>query len=275
LAMGFLRNLAGINIHFLKWMSVGLPAAILILPLAWLILLKIFPPEVRQLSISKAQMGKDFQALGGLNPTEKKTLLIFSLAVFLWLFDPILNHFIGVSIPIEVVALMTSILFFLPGIEVMSWKEAEHVIDWGSIVLIATGLSLGEGMFETGAARWLAWVSLSNIGLLSVTLRIFLVVLVVEVLKIAFSSNTVTGLIVIPIVIAFSLEFGFEPWLVAGPAAIATSLAFILVTSSPTNVIPYSSGYFTIKDFALAGSFMTLLSAVCVTIAFVLFGQVL
>ena len=48
------------------------------------------------------------------------------------------------------------------------------------------------------------------------------------------------------------------------PAALTSSLAFILVTSSPTNVIPYSAGYFSIKDFAKGGIAITLVSSLLV-----------
>ncbi|MTI95960.1 MAG: SLC13/DASS family transporter [Firmicutes bacterium] len=272
LAMGYLRDLAGVDINFLRWMAVGLPATLMILPLSWLSLVRIFPPEVEVLPISLDKIKGDLRELGALSRKEMATLAIFLLAVALWLFDPFLDAYLGFSLPTEVVALLAACLLFLPGLGVLTWKEAQKTVDWGSIVLIAAGLSIGMSMFETGAARWLAWATLSNIGALSPAVRIFVVVLIVELLKICFSSNTVTGLIIIPIVIALSLELGLNPWLVAGPAAIATSLAFILVTSSPTNVIPYSAGYFTIKDFARAGGAITLVAAVCVTISFLIFG---
>jgi sodium-dependent dicarboxylate transporter 2/3/5 len=68
---------------------------------------------------------------------------------------------------------------------------------------------------------------------------------------------------------------GLDPWLLAGPVAIATSLAFLLVTSSPTNVIPYASGYFSIRDFAKAGIPLTLVVPFCITITFIIFGVLL
>lgn len=57
------------------------------------------------------------------------------------------------------------------------------------------------------------------------------------------------------------------------PAAIASSLAFIMVTTSPTNVIPYASGYFSIKDFAKSGIAMTVAGVICVTASVVIFGN--
>ena len=133
---------------------------------------------------------------------------------------------------------------FLPGINLITWKEAQSDIDWGGIVLIAAGLSLGMLVFETGAARWLALLLFSPIGGLAMALRIFLAVLIVEFLKVFFSSNTATGVILIPMVIALAVSLELNPWYLAGPVAIATSLAFILVTSSPTNVIPYARRLF-------------------------------
>ncbi|MGM0651976.1 MAG: SLC13 family permease [Bacillota bacterium] len=270
-ALGYLRELAGIPINFLTWMVVGVPAALLILPPAYLILVRVFPPET--IFIEKSQAGLEKTPLpASLTTAEWKALVIFALAVLFWLGDPLLNHLSGFSIPIEIVALGAAIAFFLPGMNVLTWKEAQGDIDWGSIVLIAAGLSLGMIVYETGAARWLALLAFSPLGIMGHTLRIFLAVLMVEALKVFFSSNTVTGVILIPMVIALAATFNINPWYLAGPVAIATSMAFILVTSSPTNVIPYGAGYFSIKDFARAGIFLTLVVPFGITAAFLIFA---
>ncbi len=274
-ALGYLRDLAGIPINFLTWMVVGVPAALLILPLAYLILLRVFPPEPLAEPLTRER--ETGGMAGGdvpqrLSAAEWKALAIFGLAVLLWVADPLLHYLTGISIPIEVVALAAAVAFFLPGVNILTWQQAQRDIDWGGIVLIAAGLSLGMIIFETGAARWLAVLTFSPIGGLALALRIFVAVLLVELLKVFFSSNTVTGVILIPMVIALSASLGLNPWYLAGPVAIATSMAFILVTSSPTNVIPYAAGYFTIRDFARAGLFLTLLVPFCITLAFILFA---
>ncbi len=270
-ALGYLRELAGIPINFLTWMVVGVPAALLILPPAYLILVRVFPPE--QISADAAPADSEISAIPPkLAASEWKALVIFALAVLFWLGDPLLKHSSGISIPIEVVALGAAVAFFLPGMKIFSWQEAQSDIDWGGIILIAAGISLGMIVFETGAARWLAMLTFSPLGTLAPFLRIFLAVLIVEGLKVFFSSNTVTGVILIPIVIALAATFGLDPWYIAGPVAIATSMAFILVTSSPTNVIPYGAGYFSIKDFAKAGIFLTFVVPFCITTAFLIFA---
>ncbi|MEW5785128.1 MAG: DASS family sodium-coupled anion symporter [Bacillota bacterium] len=269
-ALGYLRELAGVNIDFLRWMLVGVPAALAILPLAYLVLTRVFPPE----ELSPVEFKPPQEAVRiALQPAEIKALAIFAAAVLFWVGDPLLLRLTGISISLEAVALAAAVLFFMPGVELLSWKEAQHDIDWGGIVLIAAGLSLGMVIFQTGAARWLAVLTFSSIGVLGLALRIFVAVLAVELLKVFFSSNTVTGVILVPLVIALAGDMGLDPWLLAGPVAVATSLAFLLVTSSPTNVIPYAAGYFSIKDFARAGIPLTLLIPFCITLAFIIFGH--
>lgn len=267
-ALGYLRELAGIPINFLTWMVVGVPAALMILPLAYLILVRVFPPE----ELAAGQAAPALETPPALTAAEWKALAVFLLAVLFWLGDPLLSALTGISIPLEAVALGAAVAFFLPGMKIMTWKEAQSDIDWGGIVLIAAGLSLGMLIFETGAARWLAMLLFSPIGSLPAALRIFLAVLSVELLKIFFSSNTVTGVVLTPMVIALALSLDLNPWYLAGPVAIATSMAFILVTSSPTNVIPYASGYFSIKDFARPGLLLTAVVPFCVTLAFIIFA---
>lgn len=270
-ALGYLRELAGIPVNFLTWMVVGVPAALMILPPAYLILVRVFPPE----EIDPEQAPPEVEAVVkpvGLTASEWKALSVFLLAVLLWLGDPLLSALTGITIPLEIVALGAAVALFLPGMKILTWKEAQRDVDWGGIVLIAAGLSLGMLIFETGAARWLAMLFFSPLGSLTLALRIFVAVLSVELLKIFFSSNTVTGVILTPMVIALAAALGLNPWYLAGPVAIATSMAFILVTSSPTNVIPYASGYFSIKDFARPGIVLTLIIPFCITLAFIIFA---
>ena len=134
------------------------------------------------------------------------------------------------------------------------------------------GLSLGLMIFNTGAARWVAHVLLGNIGLVPALLLPFVVVIGVALLHLLFSSNTVTGSIIIPILIALAQDLGIDPWAIAAPAAFTSSLAFVLVTESPTNVIPYAAGYFSVRDMAKVGVWMTLVAAMCVTVSIVVVG---
>ena len=177
-----------------------------------------------------------------------------------WLTTPLLADLSGglINPPTQAVALGGGLLLFLPGLRVLVWKEAQRDMDWGGVVLIVAGLSLGVMVFETGAARWLAQVMLGRLADVPGVLQPFIIVLVVAALHMLFSSNTVTGAIIMPILIALAQDLGLDVWTIAAPAAFTSTLAFILVTESPTNVLPYSAGYFSIRDMAKVGIVMDL-----------------
>ncbi len=272
LAIGFLQDMAGLNITFIDWMKVGVPAILFLLPLSWLILKKVFPPEVKTLPIDKKYVEEELTQLGELTNKERNTLILFGIAIFFWLTNPLLETYFNLSIPIQAVAVFVAVAMFLPTIEVLKWEEAEEIVNWGAIVLIAGGLSLGNILYQTGAVGWLAQTFMQNIGNMNLVLRFIAIVAIVQFLKIFFSSNTATGLVITPIMIALAQGMGLNVWLVAGPAALAISLAFILVPSSPTNVIPYSAGYFTMRDFLVSGIWLSLTGVLTISLAFILFG---
>ena len=263
IALSYLQDLGGVEISFLGWMRYGLPAAILMIPCAWQILLRLFPPELDRLPIEPRELDERLEVMGPLGPTEIKTLVVFALTITLWL---------ATSLPIQAVALFGGISLFLPGMSVMTWREAQADIDWGGILLIVAGLSLGMMVYQTGAAEWLALVLMGRMGDVPALARPFLLVLGVALLHLLFSSNTVTSTIIMPILIALAASLDMDVWSLAGPAAFTSSLAFVLVTESPTNVVPYSSGYFSIRDMAKAGVPMTLLAAVCVSVSMLVNG---
>lgn len=274
LAMEFVRKLAKMEVTFPQWMAVGIPGALAMVPVGWFILMKIFPPEMKEIPVKIDKIKEDLKNLGPLTRKEKNTLFVFCLAVFLWVFGPFLKTKFNLNIPEDYVALLAFVLLFIPGLRVFdSWKDAQKEIDWGGLLLIAGGISAGLMLAETGAARYVAWGMLSGVGDLHPILRVLIVVVMVEFMKIFFSSNSVTGAVVMPLIIALALDIGMNAWILAGPAGIASSMAFIMVTSSPTNVIPYSAGYFSITDFAKAGIFMTVAAILIVTLSVAIFGR--
>ena len=268
-AMAQLRQLAGIEISFTGWMAYGVPAAVLLVPLTWRVLLWLFPPEFENFPISDEAVRDKLAALGPLSGIEWRTLIVFATVIAMWLASPVLSALTAgrVEPPIEAVALAGGLALFLPGISVLTWKEAERDVEWGGIMLIVAGLSLGLVVFETGAARWLAWVLLGGIAGVPGLLQPFVIVLAVAGLHLMFSSNTVTASIIVLILVALARDLGLDVWTVVAPAAFASSLAFILVSEGPTTIIPYSSGYFSIKDMAKAGVVVTVLAAACVAMS--------
>ena len=272
IAVGFLKEMANVNVSFIDWMKYGVPAAILLLFPTWGVLLLFFKPEIKYLKKSREDLKAEFTKLPPFSREEKVTLVIFLATVFLWITTPLFEKILKIPIPISMPVLLTTSIFFFPKVSTIPWKTIEKEISWSGILLVVSGISLGMMLYKAGAAKWLAVLLLGGIGSFHPLIQVFLVVLIVSLLKITFSSNTVTATIVIPIMIALAQNIGVAPLTITLPAAITASMAFILVTSSPTNVIPYSAGYFSIKDMAVSGIVMTLIASVIVAVTIYVVG---
>ena len=84
-------------------------------------------------------------------------------------------------------------VIFVPKNAVM--QAAAEAIESGiPNILIVTGLSLGMAIFKTGAAEWIAWTLFGSIGRLHPVAIVFIITHGVSLMKVMFSSNTVTGI---------------------------------------------------------------------------------
>jgi len=269
IAMNYMREI-GVNVSFLEWMMYGVPAAILMIIPCWLILTRVFKPEISRLSKTTEELKAEYKKLGPMTRDERATSVVFGITVALWLSSTWLSELVGVELAGTIPALVCTCMLFMPGVTSFKWKEISNDISWDGIILIATGMSLGLVMHQLGAALWLSKVLLGGIIGMHPLIQIFMIVIIIEVIKIGLSSNTVTAAIIMPIMIALaqSNNLPFKGILI--PTALSMSLAFVIVASSPTNLIPYSTGYFSIIDMIKSGIIMTLVAAT--VIALVIFG---
>src|SRR4051812_43592319 len=77
-AIAQLKQLANVDISFLQWMGLGVPASLLMIPFAWRILLWMFPPEIDRLPISADAIADRLRQLGPIRGGETRTLLVFA-----------------------------------------------------------------------------------------------------------------------------------------------------------------------------------------------------
>ncbi|HEY9053220.1 MAG TPA: SLC13 family permease, partial [Rectinemataceae bacterium] len=304
----FLSELAGLDISFVQWMGLGVPLTLILLPLAWLVLILLFPPENRMLKSARAGIGgvkiaetapgaaanaasADFGALAAgdaadsgrpASPSRRGLPLtrdqwgvgiVFAIVVALWLSAPILARF-GMPMSVSQIACLGAILLFIPGVTSSSWKELASSIDWAGILLIATGISLGQALYQSGAAAWVSVAVLGGVGALPPFGRLIAVAAGVLLVKVVFSSNTLTGTVIVPLLIALGATLGIDSRLLALAGGFASNFAVILVTTSPVNVLPWSTGYFSIKDMAKAGLVFAPLIALALAAVFSLLSPV-
>lgn len=255
--ISFASTMLDIDISFIQWMMFGIPCAIALIPPAYIILTRFYPPKETLFLSDDTQTEKT-----PLSKNEKSASIIFSLVILTWLFSKKISGIIGVDIPTSLPALIGACAFFLPGVSDIKWKDVEERISWSSILLIASSISLGMLLYETGAAAWLAQILFSDIKNLHPILLMIVVSISISLIKLGLSSNTVTATVVVPVLIAIAKQQGIESILLLLPCAMSMNNAYILVTSTPTSIIPYSYGYFSIADMAKPGVIITICSAV-------------
>lgn len=250
-AVTYLEQYAGITVSFGEWMAIGLPISFTLLAAGWLLLARELPRSAAPLELNSD--------IPPMSRKEAFLLIDFLLAILLW----VTGEWIGLSS--HHVALMVGLALFLPGSEALDWKDAVRSISWDSIILICAGIVLGDVLYQYGVAEWMANL-LFVPGLLQKGLFLTgaYIVLTVSVLKILFSSNTVAGVILVPIMITLAGQLNASAWAFVAPCIFSSALSFIVITSSPVNVIPYASGCFTPGDMARRGVVMTVLAAVII-----------
>ena len=252
ISLNYLEQYCGIKISFLQWMSIGIPISVTFLVVGWLILGSIVKDN------EKLQIEEEYIQFG---PKEKKLLIVFAAAIGLWIFGG------KIGIGNHHVALLAASLLFIPGIEILDWKKSIGQVSWDSILLICSGVLVGDLLYQCGLAEILADICfeprLLDRGMIITGTYI---VLTVSVLKIMFSSNTVTGVVLVPIMIMLAEKMQMDPWKLVAPCIFSSALSLIIITSSPVNVIPYSSKYFTAADMMRYGIPMTIASALIIGI---------
>jgi sodium-dependent dicarboxylate transporter 2/3/5 len=292
----FLAELAGLDISFVQWMALGVPLTLVLLPLGWLILILLFPPERKRLrsvgADSRSSLGigagsgsgaavndaADTKPLNDSRPGatprtslsrgEKGVGIVFAIVVALWLATPLVSAWMGIKLTVSAVACLGAIALFLPGVTGLSWKDLASSIDWAGILLIATGVALGTALYKSGAAAWVAAAVLGGIGALQPFGRLAAMAAGVLLVKVVFSSNTLTGTVIVPLIIALGATLGIDSRLLALAGGFTANFAVILVTTSPVNVLPWSTGYFSIRDMAKAGLVFAPFVALAVALVF-------
>ncbi len=258
ITIAFLNEMVNINLTFLDWVSIGLPFVILLIPIAWLILILLYPPEIKEVSINSIQHFNE-----GTKSQDKigviKVYTYFGLLIFLWIggsFFPVPRGWL------YIVSLGGSILMYLPIVGFLNWKDTRDNVDWGVLILIGGGLSLGKGLSQSGVIDWIIGFFLQGVQGLPVSIIIILVVALTSISILFFCSITATSTAFVPFAISLALQVDANPVILAAAAGIASSFAFILPANTPPNAIAYSLGYFETKDMMKAGVILLVLCIV-------------
>ena len=268
------------QINFVEWMKIGIPFVILFIPVTWYVLLKVFPPELKNIKGGKQLVVTERIKLGNWSKAEKLTVVAFITVVLLWVSHPFWNYIF--SKPVfenltwfdeNIIALVGAFLLFLLPV---NWKEQKFVldwsdtkfVDWGTLLLFGGGIALSDGMFKTGLAGWIATSVVSLLGSPSTLVLMFVLIIMIDFLT-EVTSNTAVISMMIPIIISIARGTGDNPVTLCVAATVAASMAFMLPVATPPNALVYGTGYIKIKDMIKGGFILDILA--WFFIAFIIF----
>ena len=260
IAIGFIEKAFNQTITWLEWLVAAAPFGIAMSIALYFIMTRMMKPEVTSVPGGQEGIRKSLADLGPMKASEKKLLVISLTLIAFWATEGVLHRFDTSTTTITAVALM-----FMPGIGIMTWKEAQPKIPWGTVILFGIGISLGTALLQTKAATWLADIVVLEFGLKNATALFILgtMSLFLVVIHLGFASATALASAMIPIVIAVLKGVATPGINVIGMTMLlqfVVSFGFILVVNAPQNMVAYGTDTFTARDFVRTGLVLTVVA---------------
>ncbi|MBQ8607795.1 MAG: SLC13/DASS family transporter [Bacteroidaceae bacterium] len=245
IALKYLNDPDGLNlgIGFGEWMAFMIPFTLLVMFLAWLLLLKLFPFKQKTIQLDiQGEAKKDWRSI--------VVYITFAITVFLWVTD----KFTGVNS--NVVAMLPVGVFCAIG--VITKRDLEE-ISWSVLWMVAGGFALGVALNETGLAShmiesipfdtWPPMLMIVGSGLICYAMANFI-------------SHTATAALLVPILAVAGMSMQENLASIGGVStlligvAIGSSLGMILPISTPPNALAHATGMIEQKDMAKVGIIM-------------------
>ncbi|MBR3896839.1 MAG: SLC13/DASS family transporter [Bacteroidaceae bacterium] len=242
IALKYLNDPEGLNlgIGFGEWMAFMIPFTLVMLFLAWILLLKLFPFKQKTIELNiEGEAKKDWRSI--------IVYITFAVTILLWMTDKV------TGVNANVVAMIPVAVFCLIG--VITKRDLEE-INWSVLWMVAGGFALGVALNESGLGQklvasipfdnWSPMVVIVGSGLICYAMANFI-------------SHTATAALLVPILgtagMAMSVQLapmGGVSTLLIG-VAIGSSLAMVLPISTPPNALAHSTGFIKQKDMEIVG----------------------
>lgn len=288
IGIGALERLLGYKVTFFEWMSLGLPIAlVLAVFLVWRFSRRC-PFPTLQLADNRRWLEAERGRLGPWTRGQVNVVAVFALAVVFWMLPGLISAiapqgtgspayaWVSAHLPESIVGLLAaSLLFFLPADRsresfTLEWRDAAG-IDWGTILLFAGGMALGELMFSTGLAHWIGQ-GLSGLFQTHSVIGLTILFTAVGIVVSETTTNTASATMVVPIAIAVSQAAGVDPLKPALAACLGCSMGFLLPVSTGPNAMAYGTGCVPLRAMMRHGIWLDLVGWIVIVTTVLLFG---
>ncbi len=252
IALKYMQDL-GLDITFGKWMMFGIPFVIIMLLVAWVLLIKMFPISQKSLDLSRELKGKFL--------TTPKAIIVyvtFIVTILMWVI-PKQYH----GLDSNSIAIIPIVVFSVTGVIT---KKDLNGMAWDVLWLVAGGFALGVALSETNLAKDM--INAIPFGEWNAT-ALLIGASCICLFMATFMSHTATAALLVPILggVAGAMlasqsmdNAGAVALLVT--VAFASSLGMALPISTPPNAMAYATGHIEQKGMAISGTILCLLGLV-------------
>jgi len=213
----------------------------------WVFFMFFFKPEKATIPGLRAKARQLSAELGPLTRNEIKAAAIVGACIVIMAIRP----YFSFLEPIDKTAiiLISTILFFISGIMDIDDLEA---IPWNIILLFAGAMSIGNCLWQTGAANWMAvnWLVMfqkANWFVFVMSIAFFVMIMT------NFIMNVAAIAISLPVALVIAPYLGVAGEVILFAALVTAGMPFLLLVGAAPNAIAYDSGQFTTGEFFLYG----------------------
>jgi sodium-dependent dicarboxylate transporter 2/3/5 len=261
-ALGFFKEITGINIGFLEYTLTMAPFGIVMVFITWFLLCYVFfKPEQKQIAGLKKKVEEVYSQMGPMTGKEI-FVIVLALSVVAILatqqFIPAIKD-MSRSIPM----LVAAIIMFLT--KLFTVEDLEKSVPWNIVLLFGGAMSIGTALWVTGAAEWMAvhWLAMFQDAhwLVFVVAIAFLVIVMTN-----FIMNVAAIAITLPVALVIAEYLSVNPYLILYASLAMAALPYLLLVGAAPNAIAYQSKQFTTGQFFIIGIPFTILALVMVAI---------
>lgn len=269
LMVGMLDEFADVQLNFGSWLLLGLPFVIVMTFLAWFVLTRIFfRVGSKKIPGIHEYIASEQEKLGSVSTTEKRIFAIFLITALLWIFRGYIVKALDLEFLTDaLIALFAAVLLFtIPGgekkrVPVLIWADSAK-IPWGILILFGGGLSLANGLYQTGVIGMIGEkiIGASDYSLLIITaITVFVMLFLTEVI-----GGTPLSSVLFPVIIGVAAALDLRATVLIIPMALAGNAAFMLPMGTPPNAIVFASGYLKVKDMVRVGWLMNIITIIVI-----------
>lgn len=264
LSISLLEQLTVYRVSFAQWTSTGIILMIATIPVFYLVLKFMSPPEVKSIHDGATYFKEEKETLGPLSQGEKNVFFVLIVMIVLWF----LPAFIQVKfLDIWYVPPVAMILLFLLPVDAkkgemtLEAKDFQTGVLWNVLFLVVSGTAIASGLAQLGIADWLGKMIAANVtaGILP-----WLAGFVTPILS-HLTSGTATTSMVSTILFPIAENLGYNSAILARIIA-GTALAVSFPWAGAAAGTAFSSGEISFAEMFKIGFVATIFMTIVITV---------